>query len=93
MCTLAGILVSWYDPENRGSDTVAVYVADTTAASTRDLGTAQVGSSAAATWCTKALHCSRQVVHGNHTTCSSDYNMADSDIKWQTALLQTSCRL
>jgi hypothetical protein len=38
----AGILASWYDPANRGSDTLAVYAAPTDAASTHDLGTARV---------------------------------------------------
>jgi hypothetical protein len=42
-CCPAGILASWYDPFNRGSDTVAVYAAPTDAVSTRELGTAQVG--------------------------------------------------
>ncbi|WIA40480.1 hypothetical protein OEZ86_013836 [Tetradesmus obliquus] len=37
----ACILASWYDPANRGSDTLAVYAAPTAAASTRELGTAQ----------------------------------------------------
>ncbi|WIA20195.1 hypothetical protein OEZ85_006043 [Tetradesmus obliquus] len=36
-----GILASWYDPANRGSDTLVVYAAPTAAASTRELGTAQ----------------------------------------------------
>ncbi|KAF6261162.1 hypothetical protein COO60DRAFT_811881 [Scenedesmus sp. NREL 46B-D3] len=36
-----GILASWYDPANRGSDTLAVYASPTAAASTHDLGTAQ----------------------------------------------------
>jgi hypothetical protein len=69
----AGILASWYDPENRGSDTVAVYVADTTTADTRGLGTAQVCSRAVSCWCIILLDCSRQVVHGKHATCSSGY--------------------
>lgn len=44
----AGILASWYDPDRRGSHTVAVYSAETDASSTDDLGSPQASRPTAA---------------------------------------------